>query len=324
MRAMVCRRYGSPDVLGLEDVERPVPKPSEILVRVAASSVNAADWHFLRGKPILVRLQYGFLRPKNTILGYDFAGRVETVGRNVTRFEPGDDVFGGLGFGLGAFAEYACIPEDGFLARKPDNLTFEQAAAVPGGAVPALIGLRERGRVRPGQAVLVNGSSGSVGTFAVQIAKALGAEVTAVCSTRNVEMVRRLGADDVVDYTNADFARLGRQWDLLLDNVGNRSVRDMVRAVRAGGAVAIVGFTNMRLMLQQSILGPRAAKKHGINWSPPDSREPGPEHADALKVMLENGSVVPEIEARYTLEQLPDAMRHIETGHARAKIVVTI
>lgn len=324
MRAMVCRRYGSPDVLGFEDVERPVPGENELLVRVRASSVNAIDWHFLRGKPIMVRLQHGLLRPKNRILGYDMAGRVEEVGDGVTQFEPGDDVFGGMGFGLGAFADYACIAEDAFVAKKPENVTFEQAGAVPGAAVAALIGLRERGNVQPGQKVLINGSSGGTGTFAVQIARALGAEVTGVCSTRNLEMVRRIGADHVVDYTRDDFTRTGETYDLLLDNVGNRSVRDMLRALRPGGTVVIVGYTNMRLMLQQSILGPRAAKARGLTWSKPASEEPATEHADALKALLENGDVVPEIETSYTLEELPEAIRHIETGHARAKIVITM
>jgi NADPH:quinone reductase-like Zn-dependent oxidoreductase len=325
MKAMTCRKYGGPDVLRLEEIERPEPGSNELRVRVKASSVNAVDWHFLRGKPVLVRLQYGLLRPKNTILGYDFAGTVEAVGGGVTRFQPGDDVFGGTeGFGLGGFAEYACIPEDGFVARKPGNVTFEQAAAVPGAAVAALIGLRERGGVRSGQTVLVNGASGGVGTFAVQIAKAFGARVTGVCSTRNVEMVRRLGAGHVVDYTRDDFTRTGETYDLLLDNVGNRRVADMLRTVRPGGTVVIVGFTNMRLMLQQSIRGPGAAKARDVTWSKPASEEPGPEHADTLAELLETGRVVPEIEATYPLNELPAAMRRFETEHARSKIVITM
>lgn len=325
MKAMTCRKYGSPDVLRLEEVDKPVPRPGELLVRVKASSVNAVDWHFLRGKPILVRLQYGFLRPKNTILGYDFAGTVDAVGDGVTRFQPGEDVFGGTeGFGLGAFAEYARVPAGGFVTRKPDNVTFEQAAALPGAAVAALIGLRERGRVQAGQTVLVNGASGGVGTFAVQIAKSFGAEVIGVCSTRNVDMVRRLGADHVVDYTRDDFTRTGETCDLLLDNVGNRRVGDMLRAVRPGGTVVIVGFTNMRLMLQQTIRGPGAAKARGITWSKPASEEPGSEHADTLAQLLETGDIVPEIEVTYPLEEVPAAMRRFETDHARSKIVVTM
>lgn len=324
MRAMTSRRYGSPDVLRLEEVETPVPGPNELLVRVRASSVNAVDWHFLTGRPILVRLQYGLLRPRNAVLGYDFAGRVEQVGSGVTRFAPGDEVFGGLDFGLGAFAEYVCLPEDGFVARKPANLTFEQAASVPGAAVAALIGLRERGGLQPGQRVLINGASGGVGTFAVQIARALGGKVAGVCSTRNVEMVRKLGADHVVDYTREDFTRTGETCDLLLDNVGNRTVSDMLRVLGPGGTVVVVGFTNMRLMLQQSVLGPRAARARGVTWSPPSSVEPGPEHAETLAGLLEHGDIVPEVETRYPFEQLPDALRHILTGRARAKISVTM
>ena len=324
MRAMVYNRYGPPDVLHLKEIERPVPKDNELLVKIEASSVNAVDWHFMRGSPVLVRLQYGMFRPKNTVLGYDFAGRIEQVGGNVTQFKPGDEVFGGLGFGLGGFSEYACIPENAFVSTKPPTVGFEQAAAVPGAAVAALIGLRHRGRVQPGQRVLINGSAGGTGTFAVQIAKACGAEVTAVCSTRNVEMVRRLGADHVVDYRQEDFTRTGETYDLLLDNVGNRRVPDMVRALRDGGTVVIVGFTNMRLMLQQSILGPRAAKARNITWSKPASAEPSRDHADALKELLESGTIIPEIEKVYPLEELPEAMRLIETGHARAKIVITL
>ena len=231
MNAMVCRRYGPPEVLHMEPRERPVPAHNEVLVRVRASSVNAIDWHFLTGKPFLVRLQYGLLRPRNAVLGYDFAGLVEEVGSQVTRFGRGDEVFGGVGLGLGAFAEYVCIREDAFIATKPATTSFEQAAAVPGAGVAALLGLRERGHVRSGQRVLVNGASGGVGTFAVQIARALGAEVTGVCSTRNADMVRSLGADRVIDYTRQDFTRNGGSYDLLLDNVGNRTAAALLRPV---------------------------------------------------------------------------------------------
>ncbi len=325
MKAMTSRRYGGPEVLRLEAVESSDPGPNQLRIRVRASSVNAVDWHFLRGKPVLVRLEYGLLRPKNTILGYDYAGTVDAVGDGVTRFRPGDEVFGGTdGFSLGAFAEYLIVSEHGFVARKPGNVTVEQAAAVPGAAVAALIGLRERGGLKPGQNVLINGTSGGVGTFAVQIAKAFGARVTGVCSTRNVEMVRRLGADRVVDYARTDFTRTGESCDLLLDNVGNRAVGDMLRTVLPGGTVVIVGFTNMRLMLDQSIRGPAAAKARRIHWSNPSSEVPGPEHADMLAQLLEGGRMVPEIETMYPLEELPTAMRRFETDHARSKIVITV
>lgn len=324
MKAMVCRRYGSPDALHPEEVETPIPGDGEVLVRVRACSVNTIDWHFLTGKPILVRLQYGMLRPRSPVLGYDFAGRVERVGGSVTRFAAGDEVFGGVGLGLGAFAEYVCIREDAFMARRPAALSFEQAAAVPGAGVAALIGLRERGGARPGQRILVNGASGGVGTFAVQIARALGAEVTGVCSTRNLEMVCRLGAHHVIDYTREDFTRNGGSYDLVLDNVGNRTATELLRPVRAGGRVVVLGFTSMRLMLQQSLLGPWAARARGVDWSKPASEEPGPEHAETLRTFLEDGDVVPEIEASYSFEQIPDAMRHIMTGHARSKLVVSM
>ncbi len=324
MKAMIFEKYGSPDVLHLEDIEKPIPRRNELLVKVEAASVNAIDWHFLRGKPILVRLQYGFLRPKARVLGYDMAGRVEQVGQDVTQFKPGDDVFGGMGFGLGAFAEYACIPEDGFVAGKPDNITYEQAAAVPGAAVAALIGLRDRGNLQAGQKVLINGASGGTGTFSVQIAKALGADVTGVCSSRNVEMIQSLGADHVIDYTVDDFTTTGQTYDLLLDNVGNRSPSDMLRVIRPGGTCVIVGYTGMGLMLRQSILGPRLAKARGITWAKPAAGDPGREHADSLKKLLETGEVVPKIEKRYPLVDLPAAMRHIETGHARAKITIAV
>jgi len=324
MKAMVYRRYGSPDNLHLEEVKKPVPGDNQLLVKVKASSVNALDWHFLRGKPILVRLQYGLLRPKVKVLGYDMAGIVEDIGKDVTQFKPGDEVFGGLGFGLGGFAEYACINEKGFVARKPGNISFEQAAAVPAAAVTALIGIQDRGMARSGQSVLINGSTGGVGTFAVQIAKALGMEVTGVCSTRKKDMVRSLGADYVIDYTRDDFSKIGRYYDLLLDNVGNRNVTDMLHVIRPGGTCVIVGFTGIGNMLRQSIFGPLRSKAQGIRWDKPASGEPSLDHANYLKELLETGMVVPLIEKQYSLENLPDALRHIETGHAKAKIVIKI
>jgi NADPH:quinone reductase-like Zn-dependent oxidoreductase len=324
MKAMVLDRYGSPDLHHLADVAKPVPNDNDLLVKVHASSVNASDWHFQRGKPILVRLQFGLFRPKIHVLGYDMAGTVEQVGGNVSRFKVGDEVFGGLGFVNGGFAEYARISADGFVAHKPSNVTFEQAGCVPGAGVAALIALRERGNIKPGRHVLINGSSGGVGTFSVQIAKALGAEVTAVCSTGKVDMVKKLGADHVIDYTRRDFCGSGQSCDLLLDNVGNRTVSDMLRVVRPGGTVVIVGFTTMRLMLQQSILGPGAAKRRGVHWDKPSSREPGREHAETLGELMAAGKVVAEIEKTYSLEELPEAMRRIESGHAMSKIGIRV
>src|SRR5438067_9173402 len=222
MRAMVYHTYGSPDVLKLEEVQKPVPQDDEVLVQVHATSVNAGDWHLLRAKPFLMRFMgFGLIKPKHTILGSDIAGRVEVVGRNVTQFQVGDEVFVDLsGCGFGGFAEYVCARENA-LALKPANLSFEEAAAVPSAGVTALQGLREKGQIQPGQKVLINGASGGVGTFAVQIAKSFGAEVTGVCSTRNVDMVRSIGADQVIEYTQEDFTKSAERYDLILDNVGN-------------------------------------------------------------------------------------------------------
>lgn len=324
MKAMICRKYGPPDVLSLEEVEKPFPKDNELLVKVHAASVNALDWHFLRGKPFLVRLQFGFFRPKNRILGYDIAGHVEAVGKNVTQFKQGDKVFGGLGFGLGGFAEYACIAEDGFVAMKPPDTTFEEAAAVPGAAVSALKGLRGKGHIQSGQKVLINGAAGGVGTFSVQIAKSFGTEVTGVCSTKNVDMVRSIGADKVIDYTREDFTRNGQTYDLVLDNVGNRSVPDLMRTLNPKGTCVIVGFSSMGRMLLQSILAPIVSKKNGRRIVPSSSEEPNRQEILFLKELLENRKVLPTIDRKYPLDQLAEAIRYVETGHARAKVVITL
>ena len=324
MKAMVLTKYGSPDVLQLKEVEKPVPKDNELLVKVHAASVNALDWHFLRGKPLLVRLQYGLFKPKVRVLGYDISGRVEAVGKKVTLFQPEDEVFGGLGFGLGGFAEYACVAEDGFVAQKPSGTTFEEAASVPGAAVAALKGLRDKGHIQSGQKVLINGAAGGVGTFSVQIAKAFDTEVTGVCSTRNLDMVRSIGADKVVDYTQEDFTRSGHTYDLILDNVGNRSVSDLMRALNPTGICVIVGFTSMRRMLMQSILAPRVSKTGGRKIVPASSEDPNRQELLFLKELLETHKVVPTIDRRYPLSELADAIRYVETGHARAKVVITM
>src|SRR5436305_3646774 len=239
MKAIVYHTYGSPDVLKLEEVEKPTPKDNEVLVKVHAASVNAGDWaHLLRGKPFLMRLMgFGLLKPKHQILGTDIAGRVEAVGRNVKQFQPGDEVFGSI---RGGFAEYVCAREDS-LVLKPANISFEQAASVPIAAVTALQGLRDKGRIQPGQKVLINGAAGGVGTFAVQIAKSFGAEVTGVCSTRNVDRVRSIGADQVIDYTQEDFTKTGQRYDIILDAVGNHSLLACRRALNPKGIYVAVG-----------------------------------------------------------------------------------
>src|SRR5215207_5552082 len=245
MKAIVYAEYGSPDVLQFKDVEKPAPKDNEVLVKVHAASANPADWHLMRAEPFLARLANGLLKPKNTKLGADVAGRVEAIGSNVTRLQVGDDVFGGMPLSeLGGFAEYVCAPEE-LLALKPARMTFEQAAAVPLAAFTALQGLRDKGQIQPGQRVLINGASGGVGTFAVQIAKSFGTEVTGVCSTRNLELVRSIGADHVIDYTQEDFTNNGQQYDLIYCAVGNRSVSDYKRALSPTGICVIAGFTSL-------------------------------------------------------------------------------
>jgi NADPH:quinone reductase-like Zn-dependent oxidoreductase len=256
MKAIVYREYGPPDVLNLEEVQKPTPKDDEVLVKVHAASANAADWHLMRADPFLVRVMgFGLLRPKNGLLGADISGRIEAVGRNVTQFQPGDEVFGNLfGRGLGGFAEYACATEDA-LASKPANVSFEEAAAVPLAAVTALQGLRHKGQVQPGQKVLINGASGGVGTFAVQIAKTFGAEVTGVCSTAKLDMVRSIGADHVIDYTKEDFTRNGQHYDLILAANGYHPISNYKRALSPNGTYVMTGGSGAQ-MLQAMTLGP--------------------------------------------------------------------
>ncbi|MEI7902240.1 MAG: NAD(P)-dependent alcohol dehydrogenase [bacterium] len=324
MKAMICTKYGSPDVLQLVEVEKPVPKDNELLVKIRAASVNALDWHMLRGKPFLVRLQYGFFRPKVRIMGYDIAGQVEAVGKNVTQFKPGDEVFGGPGFSLGGFAEYACIAQDGFVALLPSGTTYEEAAAVPAAAVTALKGLRDKGHIRAGQKVLINGAAGGVGTFSVQIAKSFDTEVTGVCSFKNLGMVRSIGADKVIDYTKEDFTRNGQTYDLVLDNVGNRSVGDLRRTLNPTGTCVIVGFTSMGRMLVQSILAPMVSRATGRRILSASDEKPNREEIHFLRGLLESRKVVPTIDRQYPLEQLAEAIAYVETGHARAKVVITM
>jgi len=258
MKAIVIEKYGSPDVLQFKEVERPTPKDNQVLLRVQAASANPLDWHLMRGEPFIARLMgTGLLKPKSSKVGADVAGRVEAVGKDVTQFKPGDDVFGACN---GSFAEYACAREDR-LALKPANVSFEEAAAIPVAATTALQGLRNKGQIQPGQKVLVNGASGGVGTFAVQIAKSYGTEVTGVCSTRNLDLVRKIGADHVVDYTQEDFTKNEQQrYDLIFDAVGNRSVSDYKRALKPGGTCAVAGFSSMPRMFEHTALGPLRSK----------------------------------------------------------------
>jgi NADPH:quinone reductase-like Zn-dependent oxidoreductase len=322
-QTMVYTKYGSPDILELKEVEKPTPKDDEVLIRVHAASVNAAELHLVRGKPFLVRLMgLGLLKPKHTIPGAAIAGRVEAVGRNVTQFEIGDEVFGDLSAcGWGGFAEYVCAREDA-LALKPANLTFEQAAAVPLAAVTALQALRDKGQIQPGQKVLINGASGGVGMFAVQIAKSFGAEVTAVCSTRNLDLVRSLGADHVIDYTKEDFTQNGQRYDLILAANGYHPISAYKRALSPKGIYVMSGGS-LTQVFQAMLIGPLVSmtggKKMGNVMAKPKQKD-----LVVVKELLEAGKVVPVIDKRYPLGEVPDALRYLEEGHAQGKIVITV
>jgi NADPH:quinone reductase-like Zn-dependent oxidoreductase len=320
MKAIIYTRYGSPDVLQLKEIEKPAPGDRDVLVKIRAASANPLDWHLMRADPFLVRLGGGLRQPKNPRLGADVAGYVEAVGKNVTQFQPGDEVFGA---GIGSFAEYAALPETR-LALKPSGCSFEEAAALPVAALTALQGLRDSGQIQPGQKVLVNGASGGVGTFAVQIARALGAEVTGVCSTHNLDMVRSLGAEHVIDYTQEDFTRGGQRYDLIYDAVGNRSVSAYRRALNPHGVCVIAGFRSLPRLFEHMILGPLRSKvghrRVGL------MKMAGVNQKDLvyIKELLEAGKVAPVIEKRYPLHEVSEAIRHLEKGHARGKVVIVI
>jgi len=324
MKALVYERYGPPDVFELREVDKPVVGDDEVLVRVHATSVNPVDWHTMTGTPYLVRLESGLRKPKREVLGVDFAGTVEAVGRNVQRFQPGDEVFGARD---GAFAEYVCVREDRAVALKPANVTFEQAAAVPVAALSALQGLRDKGQIQQGQKVLINGGSGGVGTFAVQIAKSFGAEVTGVCSTRNVEIVRSIGADHVIDYTHEDFTRSEQRYDLMLDVAGNRSWSDYRRVLDEKATVVVVGgpkkgrwigpLSQVVKLRLSSLGGSRRVVA-------PFLAKMNKEDLVVLQELLEAGTVTPVIDRQYELSELREALRYLGEGHARGKVVVTV
>ncbi|NWF78785.1 MAG: NAD(P)-dependent alcohol dehydrogenase [Chloroflexi bacterium] len=317
MQAITYTQYGSSDVLRLTEVEKPTPADDEVLVRVYAASANPADWHLMRATPFLARFANGLRKPKNTRLGADVAGRVEAVGRKVTEFHVGDAVFGCMPLQkLGGFAEYVCANE-AFLVLKPASVSFEAAAAVPLAAFTALQGLRDKGHIQSGQTVLVNGASGGVGTFAVQIAKSYGTEVTGVCSTRNVDMVRSIGADHVIDYTKDDFTQNGQRYDLIFDAVGNRSVGDLRRALRPDGICAVAGFTSMFALLQIVVLG---GKQIGLM----ETASPNKHDLVLLQGLLEAGTVVPVIDRTYPLHEVAKAIGYLEAGHAQGKVVITV
>jgi NADPH:quinone reductase-like Zn-dependent oxidoreductase len=316
MKAMVYYEYGSPDVLELLEIEKPAPKEGEVLVKVHAASVNPHDWYFLTGTPYMARLLAGLLKPKDTVLGVDVAGRVEAVGANGQRFQPGDDVFG-MTFKHGAFAEYLCVPQNE-LVSKPPGMSFEEAAAAPLAGITALQGLRDHGRIQHGQEVLINGASGGVGTFAVQIAKAYGAHVTAVCSTKNLEMVRSLGADQVVDYTEEDFTQTGQRYDLIFDAVRKRSFAECRRALGPQGIYITTEFSPVLVLRGRWIL------LTGSQKMVPMLTDRNPEDLVVLRELLDARRVTPVIDRRYQLHELPEALRYIALGHAQGKVVITM
>ena len=321
MKAIVRTKYGSPDVLELLEIDKPDLLNNQVLVRVHAASVNPFDWHVLRGEPFLVRLMgFGLLKPKHYILGADMAGRVEAVGKDVIQFKAGDEVFGSS---MGVFAEYACVHEDK-LVLKPTAMTFEQAATVPVAGITALQALRDYGRLQSGQQVLINGASGGVGTFAVQIAKALGAHVTGVCSGRNVEMVRSIGADRVIDYTKECFWRSGKEYDLIVDNAAFHSIRKPLRALKPTGVYVMVGgSTSTASILLSLILNPLISRIKGRRLV---SFMASVKKSDLtfLKELLETGKIVPVIDRKYSLGETPEAIRYVEKGHARGKVVINV
>jgi NADPH:quinone reductase-like Zn-dependent oxidoreductase len=323
MKAIVHRCYGSPDVVRYEDVPKPAPADSEILVKVHAASVNPLDWHYLEGTPYLLRLDAGFGTPTDPRLGVDFSGTVEAVGKGVTRFKAGDEVFGGK---FGALADYVAVSQDRAIALKPANVTHDQAAAVAIAAVTALQGLRDAGHIHPGAQVLVNGASGGVGTFAVQIAKSYGATVTGVCSTRNVELVRSIGADRVVDYTREDITRGTQRYDLILDNVATHSLFDYKRILNPNGSYVLVGSTDhgnwfawLWKPLQAWIISHFTSQKFGMIFADLNQNDLG-----TLAQLMQSGQLTPVIDRTYKLNDAADALRYLERGHARGKVVVTV
>jgi NADPH:quinone reductase-like Zn-dependent oxidoreductase len=336
MKAIVYTTYGPPEVLQLKEVEKPVPKDDAVLIHVRAASVNPLDGAIMKGRPYIARIMTGLRTPNVTRLGVDVAGHVEVVGRNVTQFKPGDEVFGaclrdphasGVSVWIcqGAFAEYACVPEAS-LVMKPDDITFEQAAAVPIAAFTALQGLRDKGQLQPGQTVLINGAAGGVGTFAVQIAKSFGAEVTGVCSTRNLDMVRSIGAEHVVDYTQEDFTKRGQRYDLLFDCIGNHSLSACRRVLKPQGRLIMVGDRSGRRMLGSLarvitalVVSPFVGQKLVMFLA-----RPSKEDLIIMHDLMKAGKVTPIIDKRYHLSDVPEALRYLEAGHAQGKIAITV
>jgi NADPH:quinone reductase-like Zn-dependent oxidoreductase len=326
MKAVIYTEFGPPDVLQIKDIDKPVPKDNEVLVRVRAASINPYDWHMVRGTPFLMRaMMAGLRKPKEPRVGIDCAGTVEAVGKDVTQFEPGNNVFGGKS---GALAEYLCVPADGGIAQKPASVTFEQAAGVQVAGCTALQALRDSGKVQPGQKVLINGASGGVGTFAVQIAKSFGAQVTGVCSTRNVELVRSLGADKVIDYTTQDFTKSAESYDMILDNVGTQPLSGLRQILKPKGTYVMIGAGGpddgglmgpMPRVIRATLMSPFISQKMGMMMAKVSQND-----LKALADLMQTGKVTTVIDRTYPLSEIREAMRYLETGRARGKVIVTI
>jgi NADPH:quinone reductase-like Zn-dependent oxidoreductase len=323
MKAMVYRCYGSPDVVKLEEIAKPTLADDRMLIRVRAASVNPLDWHYMRGKPYILRPSAGLGAPKDIRLGVDFAGTVEAVGKDVTQFKPGDDVFGGAD---GAFAQYVTVRAKGSVTLKPSNMTYAQAAAVPIAAITALQALRDQGKIQPGQKVLINGASGGVGTFAVQIAKTLGADVTAVCSTRNLALVQSLGANQVIDYTREDFTRGSERYDVIVDNVGSHSASDYLHVLKPQGALVIVGGSSdgqwlggLSGALKAKLLSPFVSQRIGFFLARLNHDD-----LNYLGDLMQTGKITPAIDRQYKLSDTAEAIRYLEAGHARGKVIIDV
>ncbi len=322
MHAIVQPRYGSPDVLKFQTLDSPVPKDNEVLVKVHAAAVNAGDWHLLRGTPFVMRLLFGFTKPKYPVLGSDMAGSVVSVGAAVSNFSVGDEVMADLSDdGLGSFAEYVTVPETALVA-KPKNVSFEQAAAVPVAAITALQALRDHGQVQAGQRVLITGASGGVGSFAVQLAKNFGAHVTAVCSTSKVDMVRKLGADKIIDYKQDDFTKMGQRYDLIIDAAAFRPLAEVKLALSSTGNYVLVGGSSQRLF-QTMLMGPLMSKKGGQSFTTMLAKA-NTGDLEILADMVRQGKLTPIIDKRYPLSEVPEAIAYVEKGRAKGKVIITV
>ena len=324
MKAIIFKEYGSSEVLRFKEVEKPNPKEDEVLVKVLAASANPLDWHIMRGSPFIARLTFGLRKPKHSMLGADVSGVVEEIGVNVKDFKPGDEVFGLISSsGLGSFAEYVCVKEPD-LVLKPTNCSFEQAAVLPVAALTALQSIQNSWKIKAGQKVLINGSSGGVGTMTVQIAKSFGAEVTGVCSTKNLNLVYSIGADKVIDYKREDFTKNGQTYDLILDNVGNRTIKDLKRALKPNGRCVVVGYSSASLLMQHMIKGPLVSifskKKIGMM----ETAKMVKEDLVFIKKLVEEEKVKPIIDRKYPLKETAEAIAYLEEGHASGKVVITV